>query len=88
MVIGVFEIKGKMFGHSNDNFVLIPFTAFDHQFPFIKTSGGDTIHIATVPYRPDQVADDHREGARACCAPGATSRSTSRTISRSTRRTS
>ena len=54
-VIGVFEIKGKMMGHSNDNFVLIPFTAFDHQFPFIKTSGGDTIHIATVPYRPDQV---------------------------------
>jgi putative ABC transport system permease protein len=55
MVIGVFEIKGKAFGHSNDNFVLIPFTSFDRQFPFIKASGGDTIHIATVPYRPDQV---------------------------------
>ena len=55
VVIGVFEIKGKMMGHSNDNFVLIPFTSFDHQFPFIRTSGGDTIHIATVPYRPDQV---------------------------------
>ncbi len=54
-VIGIFEIKGKSFGHSNDNFVLIPFTAFDRQFPFIKASGGDTIHIATVPYRPDQV---------------------------------
>jgi putative ABC transport system permease protein len=35
--------------------VLLTFTAFDHQFPFIKNSGGDTIHIATVPYRPDQV---------------------------------
>ena len=55
VVIGVFEIKGKMFGRSNDNFMLIPFTAFDHQFPFIKASGGDTIHIATVPFRPDQV---------------------------------
>jgi putative ABC transport system permease protein len=55
MVVGVFDIKGKMFGHSNDNFVAIPFTAFDHQFPWIKNSHGDTIHIATVPYRPDQV---------------------------------
>jgi putative ABC transport system permease protein len=55
-VVGVFEIKGKMFGGSNDNFVLIPFTSFDRQFPFIKNSGSDTIHIATVPYQPDQVA--------------------------------
>jgi putative ABC transport system permease protein len=55
MVIGVFEVKGRMFGGSNDNFVLIPFTAFDRQFPFIKNSGNDTIHIATVPYRPEQV---------------------------------
>ena len=55
IVIGVFEIKGKMMGHSNDNFIALTFTAFDHQFPFIRTSGGDTIHIATVPYRPDQV---------------------------------
>jgi putative ABC transport system permease protein len=62
MVIGVFEIKGKMFGGSNDNFVLIPFTAFDRQFPFIKNSGNDTIHIATVPYRPDQVATITEKG--------------------------
>jgi putative ABC transport system permease protein len=55
VVIGVFEVKGKMMGHSNDNFVLLTFTAFDRQFPFIRSSGGDTIHIATVPYRPDQV---------------------------------
>jgi putative ABC transport system permease protein len=54
-VIGIFEKKGKMMGHSNDDFALIPFTAFDRQFPFIKASGGDTIHIATVPYRADQV---------------------------------
>ncbi len=54
-VVGIFEKKGKMMGHSNDDFMLIPFTAFDRQFPFIKASGGDTIHIATVPYRSDQV---------------------------------
>ena len=40
---------------SNDNFLLIPFSAFDRQFPFIKNSHGDTIHIATVPYTPEQV---------------------------------
>ena len=54
-VVGVFEIKGKMMGGSNDNFVMIPLTAFDRQFPFIKASHGDTIHIATVPYKPEQV---------------------------------
>jgi putative ABC transport system permease protein len=54
LVIGVFEKKGKMMGHSNDNFVALTLTAFDRQFPFIKNSHGDTIHIATVPYTPDQ----------------------------------
>jgi len=54
-VIGVLEKKGRMFGGSNDNFVLIPFSAFDRQFPQIKNSHGDTIHIATVPFHPDQV---------------------------------
>jgi putative ABC transport system permease protein len=55
LVVGVFEKKGKMMGQSNDNFVALPFTAFDHQFPWIKSSHGDTIHIATVPYKPEQV---------------------------------
>jgi ABC-type antimicrobial peptide transport system, permease component len=55
VVIGVFEKKGKMMGHSNDNFVALTLTAFDRQFPFIKNSHGDTIHIATVPYTPDQI---------------------------------
>ena len=55
LVVGVFEKKGKMMGHSNDNFVALPITAFDRQFPFIKNSHGDTIHIATVPYTPEQV---------------------------------
>jgi len=55
MVIGVLEKKGRMMGHSNDNFLLIPLSAFDRQFPFIKNGHGDTIHIATVPYKPEQV---------------------------------
>src|SRR5439155_24162950 len=33
LVIGVFEKKGKMMGHSNDNFVCLTIEAFDHQFP-------------------------------------------------------
>ncbi len=52
-VIGVFEKKGAFFGGSNDNFVAVPITAFDDQFPEIKNGGGDTIHIATVPKRPE-----------------------------------
>ena len=55
VIIGVLEKKGKSFGHSNDNFFLIPFSTFDRKFPQIKNSGGDTIHIATVPYTPEQV---------------------------------
>jgi putative ABC transport system permease protein len=53
-VIGIFEHKGAfMGGGSNDSFVAIPITAFDDQFPQIKNGHGDTIHIATVPKRPE-----------------------------------
>jgi len=52
-VIGIFEHKGGFMGGSNDNFVAIPITAFDDQFPQIKNGHGDTIHIATVPNRPE-----------------------------------
>ena len=52
-VIGLFEKKGSAFGGSNDNFVGIPITAFDQQFPEVKNGGGDTIHIATVPRQPE-----------------------------------
>ena len=31
----------------------IPITTFDEQFPEVKNGGGDTIHIATVPRRPE-----------------------------------
>jgi putative ABC transport system permease protein len=51
-VIGIFEHKGGMFG-SNDNFVAIPITTFDEQFPQVKNGHGDTIHIATVPKRAE-----------------------------------
>ncbi|HTO87553.1 MAG TPA: ABC transporter permease [Thermoanaerobaculia bacterium] len=56
-VIGVFERKGKMFGESQDNFVVIPLTTFDRRFPWIRVGGGDgdALRIATVPYRADQV---------------------------------
>ena len=52
-VIGLYEKKGSAFGGSNDNFVSIPITTFDEQFPEVKNGGGDTIHIATVPRRPE-----------------------------------
>jgi putative ABC transport system permease protein len=54
-VVGVLEEKGDFGGGSSNHWFFIPFSAFDHQFPSIKLSHGDTIHIATVPYRPDQV---------------------------------
>ena len=53
-VVGLFEKKGAFLGGgSNDNFVAIPVTTFDEQFPEIKNGGGDTIHIATVPRRAE-----------------------------------
>jgi putative ABC transport system permease protein len=55
VIVGILEKKGNAFGGSNDNFFLIPFSTFDRKFPHVKNSGGDTIHIATVPYTPEQV---------------------------------
>jgi putative ABC transport system permease protein len=52
-VVGLFERKGSFFGGSNDNYIAIPITTFDEQMPEIKNGGGDTIHIATVPKRPE-----------------------------------
>ena len=54
LIIGIFEHKGGMFG-SNNNFVAIPISTFDEQFPQVKNGGGDTIHIATVPKRAEDV---------------------------------
>ena len=52
-VIGVFEHQGTSFFGSSDNYIAIPITAFDEQFPEVKNGGGDTIHIATVPKRAE-----------------------------------
>jgi putative ABC transport system permease protein len=54
-VIGVFEKKGSFLGGSNDNVIVIPLSAFDDQYPQIRDGGGDTLHIATVPRRPEDV---------------------------------
>jgi putative ABC transport system permease protein len=56
-VVGVFEKKGKMFGDSQDNLVVIPITTFDRRFPWVKAGGtnGDALRIATVPYTADQL---------------------------------
>jgi putative ABC transport system permease protein len=52
-IVGLFERKGGFLGGSNDNYIAIPITTFDEQMPEIKDGGGDTIHIATVPKRPE-----------------------------------
>jgi putative ABC transport system permease protein len=62
-VVGLFEKKGSFFGGSNDNFLAIPISAFDEQFPEVRNGGGDTIHIATIPRRPEDVPALAEEGA-------------------------
>ena len=52
-VVGLFEHKGGFLGGSADNLMAIPISAFDEQFPEVKNGHGDTIHIATVPRRPE-----------------------------------
>jgi putative ABC transport system permease protein len=55
-VVGLFERKGSFLGGSADTLMAIPITSFDEQFPEVKNGGGDTIHIATVPRRAEDVA--------------------------------
>jgi len=61
-VIGLLEPKGTRFFSSQDNFFFIPFSTFDRYFPWIKNGGGDTIHIATVPKKPEWVDRAIEEG--------------------------
>ncbi len=61
-VVGVLEPKGTRFFSSQDNFFFIPFSTFDRYFPWIKNGGGDTIHIATVPAKPEWVDRAIEEG--------------------------
>ena len=60
-IVGVFERKGSGMGGSQDNYVMIPFSSFDRQFPWVKRSG-DTIHIATLPRGPELVQQAIEEG--------------------------
>ena len=62
VVVGLFEKKGSFLGGSADNFVAIPFTTFDEQFPQVKNGGGDTIHIATIPRSPEVFEAWREEG--------------------------
>jgi putative ABC transport system permease protein len=50
-VVGLFEKRGAFMGGSLDNFLVIPISAFDGQFPQVRDGGKDTLHIATVPRR-------------------------------------
>ncbi len=61
-VVGVLEPKGMRFFSSQDNFFFIPFSTFDNHFPWVKNGRGDTIHIATVPKKPEWVDRAIEEG--------------------------
>jgi putative ABC transport system permease protein len=61
-VVGVMEPKGSRFFSSQDNFFFIPFATFDRYFPWVKNGNGDTIHIATVPQKPEWVPRAIEEG--------------------------
>ena len=54
-MIGLFEKQGAFMGGSLDNFVTIPISTFDDQFPQIRNGGHDTLHIATVPRQAEDV---------------------------------
>jgi putative ABC transport system permease protein len=54
-VIGVLDRKGSFLGGSNDNLLVIPITTFDEMYPEVRDGGGDTLHIATVPKRAEEV---------------------------------
>jgi putative ABC transport system permease protein len=54
-VIGLFEKKKNFLGSSLNIFVVIPISTFDDEFPQVKNGGRDTLHIATIPARPEDV---------------------------------
>ena len=61
-VVGVFDKKGGSFGGSPDNILAIPISTFDRDFPQVRHSHQDTIHIATVPKSPELIARLVEEG--------------------------
>ncbi len=52
-VVGLFAKKGSILGGSLDNFVVMPLSTFDTLFPEVKNGHGDSLHIATIPRRPE-----------------------------------
>src|SRR5512140_2534897 len=62
-VVGTFEKKGGDFGGSPDNFLLLPISTFDRNFPQVRNGHGDTIHIATIPRSPELIDKAVEEGA-------------------------
>ncbi|HET9227469.1 MAG TPA: ABC transporter permease [Thermoanaerobaculia bacterium] len=54
-VVGLLERRGNFLGGSNDNILFIPISTFDEQYPEVRDGGGDTLHIATVPRRPEDI---------------------------------
>ena len=82
-VIGVFEKRGKMFGESQDNFVVIPISTFDRRFPVDQDRGKRRGRPADRdgPAQAGPGARPHREGARRAPGRAGTCPSTSRTTS-------
>jgi putative ABC transport system permease protein len=62
LVVGVFDKKGGTFGGNPDNFLLIPISTFDRNFPQVRNGHGDTIHIATIPRSPELIDKAVEEG--------------------------
>jgi putative ABC transport system permease protein len=54
-VIGLFERRGAFLGSSLDNILVIPMSTFDEQFPQIRNTHRDTLHIATVPVSAEKL---------------------------------
>ncbi|MEO6324415.1 MAG: ABC transporter permease [Thermoanaerobaculia bacterium] len=62
-IVGVLDKKGSSgFGGDPDNIVIIPITTFDKNYPQIKNSHEDTIHIATIPRSPELIHQVIEEG--------------------------
>ena len=87
-VVGIFERKGSAFDGSNDNFVMIPFSSFDRQFPYVAKARRRSHPHRHHPQAARSGSGARPRRARRSCARAAGSSPTSRTTSRSSRRRS
>ncbi len=54
LVVGLFEKKGSFLGGGSlNNYVAIPLTTFDEEYPWVERDQGARFYIATVPRRPE-----------------------------------